>query len=182
MTTEGSKVCGIDYSMTSPAFCIYDGSTFNINYLVARDSDLVLGRETSETLNPKLYPKYDEGNDIQRFSRLASWVCDELMWQKRPKVCIEGYAFGATGRVFGIAENGGILKYKLQSHGLMYDTVVPSIVKKYAVGKGNAKKVDMYDAFVEDSGIDLGKIKQWSDIADSYWIAKWYYDSLMGHF
>ena len=71
MTTEGSKVCGIDYSMTSPAFCIYDGSTFNINYLVARDSDLVLGRETSETLNPKLYPKYDEGNDIHMFPSAA---------------------------------------------------------------------------------------------------------------
>ena len=172
-TTQDSKVCGIDYSITSPAFCIYDGSSFNINYLVARDRDLVLGRETSETLNPRLYPKWDD--NMQRFSRLASWVCDELMWQMRPKVVIENYAYAATGRVFDIGENTGILKYKLNKCGMRFETVTPQIVKKYATGKGNAKKVDMYDAFVEDTGIDLGKIKQWSDIADSYWISKWFY-------
>ena len=173
MTTEGSKVCGIDYSMTSPAFCIYDGSTFNINYLVARDSDLVLGRETSETLNPRLYPEWT--HDTERYSKLAGWVCDELMWQMRPVVCIEDYAFSARGRVFHIGENTGILKYKLNKCRLRFESVTPQIVKKYATGKGNAKKVDMYEAFVEDTGIELGKVKQWSDIADSYWIAKWYY-------
>ena len=57
--TTDSKVCGIDYSITSPAFTIYDGSNFNTYYLVARDRDLVLGRETSPYLIPKLYPKYD---------------------------------------------------------------------------------------------------------------------------
>ena len=172
-TTQDSKVCGIDYSITSPAFCIYDGSSFNINYLVARDRDLVLGRETSETLNPRLYPQWDD--NMQRFSRLASWVCDELMWQMRPKVVIENYAYAATGRVFDIGENTGILKYKLNKCGMRFETVTPQIVKKYATGKGNAKKADMYDAFVEDTGIDLGKIKQWSDIADSYWISKWFF-------
>ena len=172
-TTLDSKVCGIDYSITSPAFTIYDGSNFNTYYLVARDSDLVLGRETSETLNPKLYPQWD--NNIQRFSRIASWVCDELMWQMRPSICIENYAYAATGRVFDIGENTGILKYKLNKCGMAFQTVTPQIVKKFATGKGNAKKTDMYDAFVEDSGLDLGKIKQWSDIADSYWIAKWFY-------
>ena len=171
--TTDSKVCGIDYSITSPAFTIYDGSNFNTYYLVARDRDLVLGRETSETLNPRLYPQWDD--NMQRFSRLASWVCDELMWQMRPRIVIENYAYAATGRVFDIGENTGILKYKLNKCGMRFETVTPQIVKKFATGKGNAKKVDMYDAFVEDTGIDLGKIKKWSDIADSYWISKWFY-------
>ena len=171
--TTDSKVCGIDYSITSPAFTIYDGSNFNTYYLVARDRDLVLGRETSETLNPRLYPQWDD--NMQRFSRLASWVCDELMWQMRPRIVIENYAYAATGRVFDIGENTGILKYKLNKCGMRFETVTPQIVKKFATGKGNAKKVDMYDAFVEDTGIDLGKIKQWSDIADSYWISKWFF-------
>ena len=112
---------------------------------------------------------------MQRFSRLASWVCDELMWQMRPRIVIENYAYAATGRVFDIGENTGILKYKLNKCGMRFETVTPQIVKKYATGKGNAKKADMYDAFVEDTGIDLGKIKQWSDIADSYWISKWFF-------
>ena len=172
-TTLDSKVCGIDYSITSPAFTIYDGSTFNTFYLVARDRDLVLGRETSETLNPKLYPKYS--TDMERYSRLASWVCDELMWQHRPYCAIENYAYAATGRVFNIGENTGILKYKLHQNRLMYETVTPQIVKKFATGKGNAKKVDMAEAFTKETGLDLTGIKQWSDISDSYWISRWLY-------
>lgn len=163
--------------MTSPAFCIYDGSNFNINYLVARDRDVVLGRETSKTLNPKIYPKYNTETD--RYSRLASWVIDELTWCHRPKnIVIENYAYAATGRVFNIGENTGILKYKLFQNHMMFETVVPGTVKKFATGKGNAPKVDMLAAFVEDTGIDLGKIKQWSDIADAYWIAKWCYQTI----
>ena len=177
--TTDSKVCGIDYSITSPAFTIYDGSNFNTYYLVARDRDLVLGRETSPYLIPKLYPKYD--TDMERYSRLASWVCDELMWQKRPPCAIENYAYAATGRVFNIGENTGILKYKLHKNGLMYETVTPQKVKKFATGKGNSKKVDMADAFSETTGIDLTGIKQWSDIADSYWISRWFYDFSVGH-
>ena len=171
--TTDSKVCGIDYSITSPAFTIYDGSNFNTYYLVARDRDLVLGRETSSSLNPRLYPKYN--TDMERYSRLASWVCDELMWQMRPRCAIENYAYAATGRVFNIGENTGILKYKLHQNRLMYETVTPQIVKKFATGKGNAKKVDMAEAFTKETGLDLTGIKQWSDISDSYWISRWLY-------
>ena len=178
-TTTDFKVCGIDYSITSPAFTIYDGSSFNTYYLVARDRDLVLGRETSSSLNPKLYPKYD--TDMERYSRLSSWVCDELMWQHRPPCAIENYAYGATGRVFNIGENTGILKYKLHKNGLMYETVTPQKVKKFATGKGNANKVAMADAFSEATGIDLTDVKQWSDVADSYWISRWFYSSSVGH-
>ncbi len=93
----------------------------------------------------------------------------------------ENYAYAATGRVFNIGENTGILKYKLFQNHMMFDTVVPGTVKKFATGKGNAKKDQMRDAFVEDTGIELGKIKQWSDIADSYWIAKWFYSFLFNN-
>ena len=53
------------------------------------------------------------------------------------KVFIEGYSFGSKGQaVFQIAENCGILKYRLQmSPTMLYDTIVPSVVKKYASGK-----------------------------------------------
>ena len=46
-------------------------------------------------------------------------------------VFIEGYSFGSKGQaVFQIAENCGILKYRLQQMMIDYDTVVPSVVKK----------------------------------------------------
>ena len=112
---------------------------------------------------------------MERYSRLASWVCDELMWQHRPYIAIENYAYSATGRVFNIGENTGILKYMLFQNKMNFETVTPQMVKKYATGKGNAKKVDMADAFTKETGLDLTGIKQWSDIADSYWISRWVY-------
>ena len=79
----------------------------------------------------------------------------------RTKVFIEGYSFGfSKGQaVFQIAENCGILKYRLQmSPTMLYDTIVPSVVKKYASGKGNADKQLMYDSFKEHTKKDLMKM------------------------
>ena len=161
--------------MTSPAFCIYDGSNFNINYLVARDRDVVLGRETSKTLNPKIYPKYNTETD--RYSRLASWVIDELTWCHRPKnIVIENYAYAATGRVFNIGENTGILKYRLMKKEIPYHVVAPTTVKSTTVGKGNASKEDIIENFNRTFDTDIHEVLDTktlnpvSDIADSYHI------------
>ena len=102
------------------------------------------------------------------------------------KVFIEGYSFGSKGQaVFQIAENCGILKYRLQmSPTILYDTVVPSVVKKYASGKGNADKQLMYDSFKEHTKqdllkmFDMGKLNNpVTDIVDSYYIAKVGYEN-----
>jgi len=89
---------------------------------------------------------------------------------------LESYAFGARGdAVTKIAENGGVLKHEMLNYGVPFETVPPTTVKKYATGKGNAKKLDMYDAFVERTGQEL-KFKAWSDIVDSYFIAMYLRD------
>ena len=65
------------------------------------------------------------------------------------------------------------------SPSILYDTIVPSVVKKYASGKGNADKQLMYDSFKKDTGVDLMKMFDMgklnnpvTDIIDSYYIAK----------
>ena len=65
------------------------------------------------------------------------------------------------------------------SPSILYDTIVPSVVKKYASGKGNADKQLMYDSFKKDTGVNLMKIFDMgklnnpvTDIIDSYYIAK----------
>ena len=87
--------------------------------------------------------------------------------------------------LFQIAENCGILKYRLLQKGYTYNTVVPSVVKKGATGKGNADKDMMYEAFVKETKLDLKKIfdtekvsNPLSDIADSYFIQKVGYENL----
>ena len=88
--------------------------------------------------------------------------------------------------VFQIAENCGILKYRLLEEEYGYHTVVPSVVKKGATGKGNADKDMMYEAFVKElPEYNLKKIldtektgNPLSDIVDSYYIKKVGYENL----
>jgi Holliday junction resolvasome RuvABC endonuclease subunit len=101
-------------------------------------------------------------------------------------IFIEGYSYGSKGQaIFQIAENGGILKYRLNEQKLDYGIIVPSVVKKLATGKGNADKEKMYQAFKEETKKDLMKIFDMqtlnnpvTDIIDSYYIAKAGYESI----
>jgi Holliday junction resolvasome RuvABC endonuclease subunit len=99
------------------------------------------------------------------------------------KVYLENYSLGSKGRVFNIAENTGILKYRLWNFGVEYDVVPPTVIKKFATGKGNATKEKMQEFFIQETQVDLkNKLsmteKQWnpsSDIIDAYWICKFGY-------
>jgi Holliday junction resolvasome RuvABC endonuclease subunit len=93
---------------------------------------------------------------------------------------------GSKGRVFHIAENTGILKYRLWKYGVDFEAVPPTVIKKFATGKGNADKEKMQTAFVAENNLDikfeLGMTeKQWnpsSDIIDAYWICKYGYQQM----
>jgi len=96
-------------------------------------------------------------------------------------VALEGYAYNATGRVFHIAENTGILKYKLYQASIPVEIIEPSRVKKLATGKGNSDKKMMYESFIKDANIPLHDIispnkkdigNPVSDIIDSFYICK----------
>ena len=180
-------IVGIDYSLNSPAICIADNSfDFNkcsFHFLTSKKKHIgnfgknIFGYEHKEYNTP-----------IERFTNISSWALDIIHKHKEDtaKVFIEGYSFGSKGQaVFQIAENCGILKYRLQlSPSILYDTVVPSVVKKFASGKGNADKQLMYNSFLNHTGADLlkafdmGKLNNpVTDIVDSYYIAKVGYEN-----
>jgi len=181
-------IVGIDYSLNSPAICIV-GDNFNFNncsfhFLTSKKKHIgqfgknIFGYEHREYNTP-----------IERFSNISTWALDTIHKHKSEtaKVFIEGYSFGSKGQaVFQIAENCGILKYRLQmSPSILYDTVVPSVVKKFASGKGNADKQLMYDSFKEHTKqdllklFDMGKLNNpVTDIIDSYYIAKVGYENI----
>ena len=83
--------------------------------------------------------------------------------------------------MFNIAENTGILKYKLYDCGIPVEIMPPTTVKKYATGKGNANKEAMYEAFLEQHKyvLELKDImgqdtldSPVTDIIDAYYICK----------
>jgi Holliday junction resolvasome RuvABC endonuclease subunit len=83
---------------------------------------------------------------------------------------------GASGRVFNIAENIGLLKHKMWKEGIAFITPAPTAVKKLFTGKGNSNKTAMYDAFLNKGlDVDLEKLlncasdkSPLADITDAY--------------
>lgn len=173
-------VCGIDYSLTSPAICIHEGEEWNVAnckfyYNVHKEKQLVTAGQFYGTL----YPEYN--SDTHRYDNLAIWSIGIINSHKVEKVFIEGYAFGAVGRVFQIAENAGLLKYQIWKSNIPYQVFAPSEIKKHATGKGNSNKETLYEAFLNETHVDIRQKldimnhNQWnplSDIVDSYYIAK----------
>ena len=178
-----TTIVGIDYSLTSPCVCVNDGEKIMFYYLTKKKkhlgkiADNIIGEEHLEYNTP-----------IERFSNISNWAINKFnILGHNLKVFIEGYSYGSKGQaLFQIAENCGILKYRLQmSPTILYDTIVPSVVKKYGSGKGNADKQLMYDSFKEHTKKDLMKMFDMqklnnpvTDIIDSYYIAKVGYENI----
>ena len=178
LTTDTKKtIIGIDYSLTSPAICInIDGA--DILYFYYLTSKKKWTGQISEDIEGNEHREWKD--PIERVKHISDWAMGIIESSISPYVYIEGYSYGSKGQaLFQIAENAGILKYRLQESKIPYEIVVPSVVKKGATGKGNADKDMMYEAFVKETNIDLKKLfdtekvgNPISDIADSYFIQK----------
>ena len=190
-------IVGIDYSMTSPAVCCcpspfhYSKCTFMFitgkKKLVGWHTPKIHGLPLYEFKSPPYEYKIHWQDNLDRFTKLADMTVEWIMEQPtailmRNHIGMEGYAFGAKGQVFNIGENTGILKLKLQRVARTVRIFAPSEIKKFATGKGNANKLLMYEAFLEETGDDLAKLfgqapykgdSPVSDIVDSYYIAKY---------
>ena len=178
-------IAGIDYSMTCPCVCVFkydfiDKFKFDackFYFLIKKkkwDAEVGSGQIYGE--QHKEFKSQEE-----RFNNITNFTVNKL-WDLE-KVFIEGYSFGSVGQVFNIAENTGVLKNKLFNLDIDFDVIAPSVIKKYATGKGNADKEKMYDSFVKETKCDLLKIfdvdklqNPMTDIVDSYYIAKLGYD------
>lgn len=176
---------GIDYSLSCPCVCISTDKTFaNSAAYFLTDRKAVVGKFQNIT-----GAQHDEYlSEQQRYENIANWVLSILSGLTSDKIhiMIEDYSFGSKGKVFHIAENCGLLKYLLYKNGYKFSTVPPTVVKKFATGKGNAKKENMYEAFVAETGLDLHNIispttklgSPTTDIVDAWYMARYMIDTL----
>lgn len=173
-----SIICGIDFSLTSPAITVHEGDEWSYDrctfyFLKAKNPFW------SNKYRGKTYPNWTSAQ--QRYQRLTEWTLKIMQDHKVEKAYIEDYAFAAKGLVFNIAENTGLMKYGLYASQIPFDLFAPTAIKKFATGKGNAGKSDMIEAFKKDTGISIYEaigVKDTnsspsSDIVDSYWICKY---------
>ena len=184
------KLAGIDYSLTSPAICVWketdDNRQFNFDMcdVYYLETAQRLKRATQHeilNLHTGIYPEWE--TEEQRHDLLSDWTMSII---NGCQVFIEGYAFATSGKSYvrSVAENSGLLKHKMYKVKQTFTSIPPSVIKKYATGKGNANKDLMYDAFSEESNTpsDLQKTLRpksnkltnpTTDIVDSYWICKY---------
>lgn len=205
---------GIDFSLSSPAICIIS-STIKLISLLKIDSDidkayktplfkeLVLLKELSFVLHPKdnvskeNYSKQEREkiiNYVKYSDLLIELIKKELDINEYDELYIgmEGISFGSTGNtLIDISMATSILRSKIIeiSGPQNFHVFSPSTIKKFA-GKGNYKKIDMYNSLIESVDIksefiellkrrkDLfitpkGVVKKPAeDLIDSIWTAK----------
>ncbi len=180
------KVAGLDYSMTSPAICFYNDADGEMNFSNCRSYYLTQVKKYDIIVKNMVGKYFEYTDDMMRFDSISSFFIERILERGIEKVFVEGYSMGSKGRVFHIAENTGILKYRLWRYGVDFEAVPPTVIKKFATGKGNADKEKMQAAFVAENNLDikfeLGMTeKQWnpsSDIIDAYWICKYGYQQM----
>jgi len=184
------KIAGIDYSLTSPAICVYkdeNGGHFDFDrcvfhYLSNNEKQQQLAARTGlKNFRVDSYPEWQ--SEEERHEKLATWAYNIV--QGCEEVFLEGYAFATSVQagVRSMAENTGLLKHKMWKNKLTFKTYPPTVIKKFATGKGNSNKEKMYEAFIDEllTPTDLKEkltpkakkiINPISDIVDSYFIAK----------
>ena len=184
------KIAGVDYSLTSPAICVWktndDTGPFGFDccdlyYLESAKRQSGTTEHGILNLHSDPYPEWH--SEEERHDLLSDWAigiisgCD---------IFIEGYAYATVGKshVRSVAENMGLLKHKLYKQHQSFTSIPPTVIKKYATGKGNANKDLMYESFTAEllTPPDLQKSLQpkskklsnpVTDLVDAYFIAKW---------
>ena len=182
------RIAGIDYSLTSPAICVWkstDDRLFNFDDCALYYLEIPKRRGPTPhgilNIHADPYPEWE--TEEERHELLSKWTMSIITGCE---VFIEGYAFATSGtsHVRSIAENTGLLKHKMYKVKQSFTSVPPTVIKKYATGKGNANKEIMYDAFCAEilTPSDLkSKLTPKSkklrnpvtDIVDSYFICKY---------
>jgi crossover junction endodeoxyribonuclease RuvC len=111
------KIVGIDASLTSTGIVV-----LNEGYVY---TDTIQRKSTG----------VERLIEIRELVRLAVSGAD--------LVAIEGYAFARPNQAHQIGELGGVLRVMFHEEKIKYIEAAPSAVKKFATGKGNAKKEDV---------------------------------------
>ena len=190
---------GIDYSLSSPGICV-NTSEEEFRYEDCKFYYLTNTKKYEGTFKEKMAfgtsaveyigtPHRPYNSEPERYNNIANWAIDIIKLygdaktginRIKPTIQIEDYSFGSTGRVFHIAENLGLLKYKLKIEcGWDYTLLAPSVIKKFATDKGNANKEIMLSAFQGDTGVNLVELFESnakspiSDVVDAYFICKY---------
>jgi len=148
------KFAGIDYSITSPAICIYDEERNHYTFLSYSGASNVSGDVELDWNNfsIRIYKqrnKDDFKNNFERYNHIAEKMMIEFIkFEKNINsdcIAIEDYALGAKGRISDIVEATTLFKFRLFEKKYDLKQYPPKTLKKQIGGNGNLGKDDIYD-------------------------------------
>lgn len=135
------KIVGIDASLTGTGVAVLDGSL---------RTEIIQSKKTGPQ---RLIEIRDKIRDITNLST--------------DLVVIEGYAFARANQAHQMGELGGVLRVMFHEIGLQVLEVAPGQVKKFATGKGSAKKEEIAVAIYKRWGQEF----RTNDEADAFVLA-----------
>lgn len=180
--TKHQATVGIDYSITCPCICISTKTITEFHFI--KNETRFAGEWNFGEFRfvGHKYPEYE--SDMERYDLLSDIFLTELNRFVIVKVNIEAYSYGSSGKVFNLAENCGLLKYKIwKQFGITPKSIAPMTLKKIATGKGAGKKDVMFKAWESNfPHVDIHAImgikktknvgNPISDIVDAYYLSR----------
>jgi Holliday junction resolvasome RuvABC endonuclease subunit len=137
------KIVGIDYSMNSPGI---------VRFYLDNNLDLIKAESLGFTQIKKnqkdakiIYHKKDQFcNNIEKFvwinDIIHNFLLNEYATFQDDYIALEGYAYGAKGKVFEIGEATGELKKRIWESKVPLRIYDPTSIKMFITGVGNADK------------------------------------------
>lgn len=116
-----------------------------------------------------LVPPKAADRGVRRLAWFRLQVRSLVMETHADLVAIEGYSFGTpagSSHSHALGELGGVVRLELHDLKVPFVEIAPSSLKKYACGKGNAKKMDVLAAAIRR----LGYAGSDDNEADALWL------------
>ena len=203
---------GIDFSLTSPAICVYKNSEYKfISFFNDGGKDWEKSKSKSYRYHNELkdiieiipYTRKIDGDDYRNEQKtkmidalmITNIIIDKLKTIIDDDVIIglEGFSYGSiSSSTLDLAMYNSFMRMKLiENFGSeVLNIISPTEGKKMLFGKGNAKKEDMIQAFINNrledgelmasafwkyckkNGVDFKQPKPIDDLVDAYGILK----------
>ena len=203
---------GIDFSLTSPAICVYKNGEYSFisffndggkNWKKSKSKSYRYHNELSEIIEVIPYTRKiddDSYRNEQKTKMSDALMISNLIIEKLKTIIddeviigLEGFSYGSiSSSTLDLAMYNSFLRMKLiENFGSdRLNIISPTEGKKMLFGKGNAKKDDMIQAFIDNrlgddvlvenvfwrycntNGVDFKQPKPIDDLVDAYGILK----------
>lgn len=139
-------ICGIDYSINSPAV-VKANLDNNLDIYKLSYIGFSSVKKTANLDSNIIH--YNNKKQFQNNYEKYIWVRDNIFtYIASPDyVAMEGYAFATKGLVFNIAEATMCTKLAIYENSIPIRIYDPNSIKLYATGMGNSKKLEMEVAY-----------------------------------